>query len=415
MNKFIKVTEEDIVRNLINLKQLVFEVTDACNLKCKYCAYSDLYEGYDERESLMFSYERAKLVINYLYDLWKKDEAEGIMKPVMVSFYGGEPLLNMAFIQKVIGYIENLPSVGKIFKYGMTTNAMLLDRYMDILVDKQFFLLISLDGDQTGQSYRVDHTGVNSFTRVCKNIELLREKHPDFFKSNVNFNSVIHNRNGVDSVYRFIKRKYDKIPSFSALNTSGIRKDKLNEFNQTYCNISRSIKQSANSNILQKELFIKNPKTYQVLECIRQYSGNVYSHYSQLLFDKDKVGRYPTGTCVPFAKKMFVTVKGRILQCERINHEYSLGTVTDDQIHLNMKQAAEQHNKYVFKYMDQCTKCKSCKQCVFEIDNLSEKGSQCPGFISQSDLEKHHSIAMEYLDRYPELYKRILNEVTIRG
>jgi uncharacterized protein len=42
------INREMILYQLLHLKQLVFEVTDACNLRCKYCAYSDFYEGYDE-------------------------------------------------------------------------------------------------------------------------------------------------------------------------------------------------------------------------------------------------------------------------------------------------------------------------------------------------------------------------------
>ena len=34
---FIQITGKDIKSNLANLNQLVFEVTDACNLQCKYC------------------------------------------------------------------------------------------------------------------------------------------------------------------------------------------------------------------------------------------------------------------------------------------------------------------------------------------------------------------------------------------
>lgn len=40
---------------LRDLKQIVFEVTDSCNLKCKYCGYGDLYSGYDERTNKYFS------------------------------------------------------------------------------------------------------------------------------------------------------------------------------------------------------------------------------------------------------------------------------------------------------------------------------------------------------------------------
>ena len=68
MKDYILTTPNDIEQNLINLKQLVFEVTDACNLRCKYCGYADLYEGYDKRENTYFPFKLAKLIIDYLYN-----------------------------------------------------------------------------------------------------------------------------------------------------------------------------------------------------------------------------------------------------------------------------------------------------------------------------------------------------------
>ena len=50
MNKYI--TSDYVVSALANLPQLVFEVTDACNLRCKYCAYGEFYEDYDCRENI---------------------------------------------------------------------------------------------------------------------------------------------------------------------------------------------------------------------------------------------------------------------------------------------------------------------------------------------------------------------------
>ena len=45
------VLEESIVEdNIKNIKQVVFEVTDSCNLSCTYCAFGELYDGYDERK-----------------------------------------------------------------------------------------------------------------------------------------------------------------------------------------------------------------------------------------------------------------------------------------------------------------------------------------------------------------------------
>ena len=38
-------------KNLANLNHLLIEVTDGCNLACKYCGYGDLYGNYDKREN----------------------------------------------------------------------------------------------------------------------------------------------------------------------------------------------------------------------------------------------------------------------------------------------------------------------------------------------------------------------------
>jgi uncharacterized protein len=48
MNTYL--TEEDIIYQLANLKQITFEVTDVCNLKCTYCGYGEFYNDYDKRE-----------------------------------------------------------------------------------------------------------------------------------------------------------------------------------------------------------------------------------------------------------------------------------------------------------------------------------------------------------------------------
>ncbi len=53
MEKYI--SADDIRYQLANLKQLTFEVTDACNLRCKYCAYGEFYNDYDRRENKTLS------------------------------------------------------------------------------------------------------------------------------------------------------------------------------------------------------------------------------------------------------------------------------------------------------------------------------------------------------------------------
>ena len=408
----------DIEYSLANLKQLVFEVTDACNLRCKYCAYADLYEGYDQRENLKLPFQKAKLIIDYLYEYWEKRYCIEVNDPITIGFYGGEPLLNVPFIQQVINYIESLNPIGKKFHYNMTTNAILLDRYMDFLAENEFRLLISLDGDEKGQSYRVDTKGKNSFDKVLANIQLLRSKYPSYFEHYVMFNSVLHNRNEVESTYRFIKDKFGKEPMISPLNNSGVRKDKLQEFYQAYQNVATSIQKANNCEALKNELFIKSPETGALVNYIYHHTGNVFNDYNDLLLGREGSSFPPSGTCIPFSKKMFITVKGRILQCEKIDHEFALGQITNKKVELNLEQAARQHNKYTFRYMNQCKTCAAkqlCTQCVYQIDDIHDKTSKCYSYYSATQHEKQKEYYMDHLDKHPELYNRILKEVVVRG
>lgn len=418
MKEYRKISHLDIEYSLANLKQLVFEVTDACNLRCKYCAYADLYEGYDQRENLKLPFQKAKLIIDYLYEYWEKRYCIEVNDPITIGFYGGEPLLNVPFIQQVINYIESLNPIGKKFHYNMTTNAILLDRYMDFLAENEFRLLISLDGDEKGQSYRVDTKGKNSFDKVFANIQLLRSKYPSYFEHYVMFNSVLHNRNEVESTYRFIKDKFGKEPMISPLNNSGVRKDKLQEFYQAYQNVATSIQKANNCEALKNELFIKSPETGALVNYIYHHTGNVFNDYNDLLLGREGSSFPPSGTCIPFSKKMFITVKGRILQCEKIDHEFALGQITNKKVELNLEQAARQHNKYTFRYMNQCKTCAAkqlCTQCVYQIDDIHDKTSKCYSYYSATQHEKQKEYYMDHLDKHPELYNRILKEVVVRG
>ena len=418
MKEYRKISHLDIEYSLANLKQLVFEVTDACNLRCKYCAYADLYEGYDQRENLKLPFQKAKLIIDYLYEYWEKRYCIEVNDPITIGFYGGEPLLNVPFIQQVIIYIESLNPIGKKFHYNMTTNAILLDRYMDFLAENEFRLLISLDGDEKGQSYRVDTKGKNSFDKVLANIQLLRSKYPSYFEHYVMFNSVLHNRNEVESTYRFIKDKFGKEPMISPLNNSGVRKDKLQEFYQAYQNVATSIQKANNCEALKNELFIKSPETGALVNYIYHHTGNVFNDYNDLLLGREGSSFPPSGTCIPFSKKMFITVKGRILQCEKIDHEFALGQITNKKVELNLEQAARQHNKYTFRYMNQCKTCAAkqlCTQCVYQIDDIHDKTSKCYSYYSATQHEKQKEYYMDHLDKHPELYNRILKEVVVRG
>lgn len=413
MDKYLSKQSVDFA--LANLKQLVFEVTDACNLNCKYCGYGEFYDDYDNREDKMLPVEKAFKIIDYLAAYWNSDMNTSFHTNVFISFYGGEPLLNMPFIKKVVEYIKNLDCPYRTFSFSMTTNALLLDKYMDYLNENNFFLLISLDGDKENTGYRVDKAGNNAYDRIVKNVDLLKEKYPEYFENRINFNAVLHNKNSVEEIHRFFKQKYNKIPSIGELNNMGIRADKKGEFIETYRNSRESLYQSEHYEDIEKELFM-NSGTYQsAIIFLHQYSGFVYKDYTDLLFDKSKKeNKQITGTCLPFSKKMYITVNGKILPCERIGHQHALGEINDNEIILNNEAIAEKYNAYYSKMEKQCEKChnkKACTQCIFNLD--IENKPICRGFMNDELFKRYIDSQMAFFEKNPEAYFKLMNDVVV--
>lgn len=408
-------TPNHIRHALANLPLLTFEVTDACNLKCKYCGYGEFYNDYDERKDRDLPFGYARQLLDYLDDFWNSNRNVSSDRNIYIGFYGGEPLLNMPFVEKVVDYVEKMPVHHRHFSFAMTTNAILLDKHMDYLAEKQFNLLISLDGNAFNDSYRVDKAGNPSFDRVVRNVNLLRERHPEYFRQHVNFNAVLHNRNSVQDIHDFFKREYDKIPSIGELNNMGIREDKRELFNMTYRNQMESLMQSEHYEEIDKERFISSPTYQSVCTFLHQYCDFVYRDYNELLYGKPEENRWITGTCMPFGKKMFVTVNGKILPCERIGQQFALGKVDENGVFLDFENIARKYNDYFSKLEPQCKGCfirKSCVQCIFNLENL-EVSPVCHGCMNKAEFENYKAQNLAFIAANPEAYYRLMEEVIV--
>ncbi len=413
----IQVTGNSILYQLQNLRQLVFEVTEKCNLSCSYCTYSDIYNKYyDLRNGKDIPFAKAKLMIDYLYNLWKDNYSEGVDSEIIISFYGGEPLMNITFIKQVIDYLNSLDRIGRKYSFGMTTNAMLLDQYMDFLVDQNFRLSISLDGDEHAQSYRVDHSGKNSFNRVFHNVKLLQSTYPEYFSEKVSFLSVLHSRNNVATICQFITTNFNKIPKIMPLNNAGVNQEKKEEYNKMYRNPVQSLYDSIDCEAWESKLLLQAPRVSQLSYYMRCQSGNMFDTYNDLFINKDHLNISSTGTCVPFYKKLYLTVSGKILPCERIDHCFSFGQVHDDHVELDVEYVAMRYNFFNSKFAKQCINCAGkqfCLQCVYQVDDILEGKPDCPNFITKKELKESNKKTFSFLEKHPQYYKRILEEVKI--
>lgn len=406
--------EYNVLLNLANLRQMLIEVTDFCNLKCKYCGYGDLYSNHDQRETKNQSFENVKIVIDYLINLWNSKYNISVNNIFSVGFYGGEPLLNMKLIKQIISYLENKSEIKISFDYNMTTNAILLDRYMDFIVEKGIRLLISLDGDKYGSSYRVDKNGKESFDKVVSNVRKLQESYPDYFNNNVNFNVVLHDRNSVYNSIKYIRDEFGKIPRISELNSSGISKDKIEIFNHMFKSKLSSFRELSNnndSNLFDKET--DNKIYYHRM--LMSYTGNYYKNYFDL-FDECEKNRYiPSGTCKPFEKKIFLTVNGKLLPCERIGQEFYLGVISDGKLNIDTKGIAAFYSDVYKKLALNCAKCKwstSCSQCFYFLAP-NGKRIYCPNIFTEKKLKSYLNWFLSYSEENPHLYLELMSNIAI--
>lgn len=409
------VTPADILSAIVNLNQLVIEVTDTCNLNCTYCGFGDMYAGYDARIGKNLNFEYVKILLDYLSQLWSTNMGRAQIPHTYISFYGGEPLMNMTLIKKTIQYIES-KNVLRRFSFTMTTNATLLNKHIEYLVEKDFRLLISLDGDKSNNSYRITKNGLPSYETVLSNIRILMHKYPSYFKDNVNFNTVLHDRNSTDEIIPFMKSEFGKIPTISELNNSGIRLGKELDFSKIYRKRHDDISKSKYYHQLMKRQYLDDPDTKDLLMYIYNYSGNVFRDYNHLLAGDSSQAVRPTDTCIPFSRKLFLTVNGKLLPCEKIDHTFYYGTIDKKGIHLDMEKSAQLFNEYLTKMRDLCAKCfrhQSCNQCIYFIEKNTDSRLKCNALASKQDFLRFKSTCLELLVKNPTLYRRIMKKVRV--
>lgn len=139
------------------VRKLRVSLTDKCNLRCHYCM--PLSATFMNEDKFM-SPKEYKTVVSELCDYGLEE----------LRITGGEPLLRASF-KDFLGEIKDLP----LKKIGLTTNAILLDRYLDDLVWAGVnHLNISLDSLDSENFQKITHG--KKLRTVLRNIELAKNR-----------------------------------------------------------------------------------------------------------------------------------------------------------------------------------------------------------------------------------------------
>ena len=154
-------------------QQLTLQMTDQCNLRCKYCIYSDYYPESSGYGNNFMKLETAlKAVDIYMSYFEKIFEINSKRNPIF-AFYGGEPLINFDVIQKSVEYIKEKYSNYE-HKFTITTNGILLEdkHTCDFLRENNFWICVSIDGyKEHHDKNRLSIDGKETYSKVMKNID----------------------------------------------------------------------------------------------------------------------------------------------------------------------------------------------------------------------------------------------------
>src|SRR3990172_10621762 len=144
--------EPPIVGTRVELQLLT---TLRCNLKCTYCSLG-VGEVLGSRRKVSYSLEAL--------DTFIRTHLSG--HEIYVTFYGGEPTLNLGFITAVM---ETYPA----FRFQLQTNGTLLAKLPDRILARLSNILVSIDG---GERVTDGYRGRGVYRRVARNIGAVRDR-----------------------------------------------------------------------------------------------------------------------------------------------------------------------------------------------------------------------------------------------
>lgn len=402
------VNEEAIKAVLLNLSQVVFETTTNCNLKCEYCCYGEGYNTFDSRRGKegFLNFETGKAVLDFLVELFNSQPSSySPLEPFAISFYGGEPLINFSVVKQIVEYARTLKFKNRKLRFTMTTNATFLAKYADFLHNHKFELLISLDGDKEQNKYRRTLGGLNSFELIMSNLKRVKEIYPEWFNT-FNFNVVYTNISNASEIVTWFRKSFNKTPKFSPLHppTEGAR-----EYSKIRSMMSKL--DVTSEFYTDSELMIQNPLYKRILEFSHSLFNNVINNETNLLDTEDN--RYATGTCIPFSKRMFVSYKGELHSCEKINRDLPLGRISEaGEVLIDFKNVAEKFMERVSNMKKICQECYlqlCCTKCMLCFDN-----GRCDSFTTKQSFSQLLSQAVSHIESNPDIVQLLEDKIIIK-
>ena len=273
---------------LSSAKTLVIELTEKCNLRCTYCVFDESSPLDRNHANNSISLEVA---LDSVTDFYKRTSGE----VAYIVFYGGEPLLEIDKIKKIVSHANDISN--KKIKFSFTTNGTNLTKEkFKFFIENDFLITISLDGGkETHDKFRVTKNGKGTFNIVISNLQELKKYNDEYSTNRVQINCVIPSVHEISSINEFF---YE-----SGFNLDSVR---FSAAIQNQSSINSSIRNSIIEN--------NNISPLSVIE--NSYISDIVKKIEFRELD-ERAGNGKK-ICIPFSNRTYVRTDSSIQFCERI-------------------------------------------------------------------------------------------------
>ena len=199
------------------LKSLCLNICHDCDLRCRYCFAST---GSFGGKRTMMNFETGAAALDYLLT------HSGIRKFLEVDFFGGEPLLNIDVVQKLVAYgREREKEFGKTLRFTFTTNCVGLTPEIAAWAEENAVsVVLSHDGrKEVHDRQRVFPDGSGSYEQVTENIKM-------FLAQNTRNNAIVrgtytgYNKDFSEDIKHWLDMGFPRLSMEPAVELYGPRK-----------------------------------------------------------------------------------------------------------------------------------------------------------------------------------------------
>jgi len=340
--------------------QLILILTEECNLRCKYCVYSDHYSEHKTYSNKRMTFKIAKQAIDTYMMWYHKKKIHGFRETPRISFYGGEPFLEYKLIEQIIDYCKEKDYQAQ---FLATTNGTVFnDTIIEMVVNNNFHLSFSLDGNKLNNDRnRVFKHGGGTFDIILKNVKSLQNiRNSRQISQPLSFVCCYDSYSDMNAILSFFRESRKYLGEFQLIFNEVYKYDTTY---YDYCNkryedgdltvdnktFSRSVNKLRNKFLNEaKEGIDSSPLTSLLFQALYYYKYKAQGFESPL-----------GNACVP-GDKLAVDPEGNFFICEKATQQYKIGDINSG---ISWNEVAALTNKFLILRAEYCGNCKISRLC----------------------------------------------------